>query len=113
MARHIDDSHHAFKRTGRIGPGPRKRPAVHQERDWECQARTPTKTHYVQICTYVGGNKDKRGKKMRVMRKKSSKKAYNRLWRKWAAKTGRIKTLQSKGAKAGYRCRKTPAAKCR
>lgn len=113
MTRHIDDSHHAFKRAGGIGPGPKKRPRVHQERDWECQKGKATATHYVQVCRYVGDNTKRRGVKMTVRRKKSSKKAYNAVWRKWAAKNKRIKALQNKGPKAGYRCRRTPAASCR
>ena len=113
MAKRIDDSHQPFKRTGAIGPGPKKRPKLHQEKDWECQKGKNTKTHYVQVCTYVGDNRKRRGKKIKVVRSKKSKRSYNKLWRAWAKRNGRIQALQSRGAKTGYRCRKTPASRCR
>ena len=112
MARRIDDSHAPFKRAGGLGPGPKKRPRVQQERDWECQKRPATKTHYVQVCTYVGDNKARRGKKMTVKRSKKEKKAYNVVFRRFEAKSKRLQAQQKRGAKPGYRCRKTPAARC-
>lgn len=113
MARRIDDSHHTFKRAGGIGPGPKKRPRLYREGDWECQKGQNTSTKYVQICTYVGDIRSKRGKKVKVVRSKAKKKKYNKLWRAWAKRSSRIKTLQRKGARAGYRCRKTKIAKCK
>ena len=112
MARRIDDSHQPFKRTTKTGPGPKKQTNT-REGDWECKKGKPTKTHYVQVCTYVGANRKRRGKKIKVRRKKSSKKAYNKLWRAWAKKTARIQKLQNKGARSGYRCRRTAVTKCR
>jgi hypothetical protein len=113
MAKRIDDSHQPFKRTGAIGPGPKKRPKVHQEKNWECQKGKATAKHYVQICTYVGDYSKRRGKKIKVLRSKASKKKYNKLWRAWAKRNKRISALQSRGAKRGYSCRKTPIAKCK
>ncbi len=112
MARRIDDSHHAFKRAGGVGPGPKKRPRLFQQKDWECQKGKNTGKAYVQICTYVGDNKARRGKKVKVVRSKAKKKAYNRQWRKWAKNNKRIAALQAKGPKPGYRCRRTRVAKC-
>ena len=113
MAQRIDDSHHTFKRAGGIGPGPRKRPRFFRTGDWECQKGKNTSTKYVQVCTYVGDVRARRGKKVKVVRSKAKKKTYNKQWRKWAKHNARIKALQSKGARTGYRCRKTPVAKCR
>jgi hypothetical protein len=112
MARRIDDSHHTFKRAARIGPGPRKRPRLERTGDWECQKGKNTPTKYVQICTYVGDVKKRRGKKVKVVRSKAKKKIYNKQWRAWAKRSARIKALQKKGPRADYRCRKTPIAKC-
>lgn len=112
MSRRIDDSHQPFKRAVKTGPGPKKQ-TNRQEGDWECKKGKNTKKHYVQVCTYVGDNRARRGKKITVKRLKTSKKRYNKLWRKWAARNARIKQLQKQGPRRGYRCRKTPAAKCR
>lgn len=113
MAKRIDDSHQPFKRTGAIGPGPKKRPKLQQEKNWECQKGKSTTKHYVQVCTYVGDNRARRGKKVKVKTLKSRKKRYNKLYRKWAKRNARIQALQSRGAKQGYKCRKTPVAKCK
>jgi hypothetical protein len=113
MAQRIDDSHHTFKRAGGIGPGPRKRPRLLRAGDWECQKGKNTTKDYVQVCTYVGDVKARRGKKIKVKTDRAEKKIYNKQWRKWAKKNKRIKALQSKGARTGYRCRKTKIAKCR
>jgi hypothetical protein len=112
MAKEIDPTGHPFKRTGKDGPGPKKH-INYQEREWECQKGKNTRTHYVQICTYVGKNKKRRGKKVKVARSKAKKKAYNKLWRRWAKKNARIKALQARGAKQGYQCRSTRVRKCR
>jgi hypothetical protein len=109
----IDDSHAPFKRTGKIGPGPKKRPAISQDKNWECQKGKATTKHYVQVCTYVGPNKTRRGKKIKVKTVKTKKRAYNKLYRKWAAKNARIQAQLKRGARGGYKCRKTPVAKCR
>lgn len=113
MAKPIDPTHHTFKRASSIGPGPKKRPRLEQAKDWECQKGKNTSTKYVQICTYVGDNKKRRGKKIKVVTSKAKKKRYNKLWRKWAAKNARIKALQKKGPKSSYRCRPTRVSKCR
>jgi hypothetical protein len=112
MANRIDDSHHAFKRAGKIGPGPKKR-KLEQEQNWECKKGKNTSTEYVQICKYVGPNAKRRGKTVKVKRLKSKKKAYNKLYRKWAKKNTRLAAFQARPRKAGYRCRKTAVAKCR
>jgi hypothetical protein len=107
-----DPSHHAFKRAGKTGPGPKKR--VHHERgDWECQKGKNTAKAYVQICTYVGDNRKRRGAKMKVVTPKAKKKAYNKRWRKWAAANKRIKAFQARGYKSTYKCRSTRVTKCR
>jgi len=111
MAR-IDDSHHAFKRANKIGPGPKKQ-ELHQEKNWECKKGKNTSTEYVQICRYVGDNTKRRGKTIKIKRKKSKKKAYNKLYRAWAKKSTRLGSFQARSRKAGYRCRRTPIAKCR
>lgn len=108
----IDDSHHTFKRSKNLGPGPKKR-KLSMAGDWECQKGKNTQTHYVQVCTYVGDNRDLRGKKRRVRRKKASKKAYNRLFRKFAKRSERLARLQARGRRPGYRCRTTRVAKCK
>lgn len=108
MTRRIDDSHQPFKRTRKIGPGPRKRPAILQSKDWSCTKGKNTKTHYVQTCKWMGeGNR----KPVKVKTKKRYKKAYNKLYRKWAAK--HRKALTAKGAMPGYRCKKTKIARCK
>jgi hypothetical protein len=112
MTRRIDDSHTPAKRTTKFGPGPRKQKAAFRG-DWECHKAKSTPTMYVQKCVYVGDNKNRLGAKITVKTKKSRKKAYNREYRKWAKKNARIKALQKRGARSGYRCRKTAVAKCR
>lgn len=102
----IDDSHQPFKRKSKIGPGPRKRPAIREAKDWQCRRAKPTKTHYVQICSWVGpGNRAPR----KVKLKKSFKKRYNKQYRAWAAR----KAAPARGAKPGYRCRRTKTTRCR
>jgi hypothetical protein len=111
MAR-IDDSHHSFKRGGKLGPGPKKQTS-HRTADWECKKGKNTKTHYVQLCTFVGDDRSRRGKKLKVKTKKTKKKAYNKLFRAFAKRSVRLKAREARGARTGYRCRKTPVAKCR
>lgn len=82
MAR-IDDSHHSFKRGGKLGPGPKKQ-TTHRTSDWECKKGKNTSTKYVQVCTYVGDIRERRGKKIKVVRSKAKKKAYNKLFRAFA-----------------------------
>lgn len=110
MAR-IDDSHQPFKRTKTIGPGPRRRPAIQQAKDWECAARPSTRTHYIHVCTYVGPNRKRRGKKVTIKTSKAAKKAYNKQYRKWR-KRNRTQ-LAKRRALPGYRCHRTKYAKCR
>jgi len=109
MAKPIDDSHQPFKRTAKIGPGPRKRPAIKAVGKYTCVAANSTKQHYVQACTYMGAD----GKRLLVKIKTSKakkKKAYNKQYRKWAAKAR--KALTAKGPRPGYKCRKTPSTSC-
>ena len=108
MAR-IDDSHHAFKRSGELGPGPKRR-KLHEEKDWECRKGKNTATEYVQVCRWVG---DGKRKPMTVRRSKAKKKAYNKSYRAWLKRNARIQAFQAKGRKPGYRCRRTAIAKCR
>ena len=113
MTKRIDDSRTPFKRTSKLGPGPKKRPAIDQSKNWECNKAKATTTHYVQKCVYVGPDRARRGKKITVKTKKAKKKAYNKVYKKWAAKSARIQALVKRGPKRGYRCRKTAVAKCR
>jgi hypothetical protein len=108
MAKRIDDSHQPFKRTRKIGPGPKRHPPVLQVKDWECK-KGPKK--YTQICVYVGPNKDRRGTKTVNRMNSKKKKKYNKLYRKWAAKNRAA--LANKGKMAGYRCRRTKNASCK
>jgi hypothetical protein len=107
MAR-IDDSHAPFKRTTRIGPGPKKRGQIVRTNDWECRKAPKVKGAYVQICTYVGENKARRGKKIKVKTSVAKKKKYNKLYRAWLKKTGKARTGK---ALPSYKCKKTPVAK--
>lgn len=109
MAHRIDDSHQPFKRAGKIGPGPKRRPAIFEEKHWECRKGKNTRTHYVQVCTWIGPGKRK---PLKVKTNKKKHLAYMKnVYRPWA-KTHRAK-LTARGAKRGYHCRKTPATKCR
>jgi len=110
MARRIDDSHHAFKRGGKLGPGPKKQ-RLSQEQDWECRKGKNTATEYVQICRWVGGGAPR--KPMKVKRKKAKKKAYNKLYRRWLKANARVQAFQRRGRKPGYRCKRTAIAKCK
>jgi hypothetical protein len=102
----IDPTHTPFKKRSKIGPGPRKRPAIRKAGDWECERAKPTRTHYVQVCVWQG---DGIRKPKRVKLKKSWKRGYNKIYRAWAKKhTGRIRTT----ALPGYKCRPTRATKC-
>lgn len=104
MAR-IDDSHQPFKRTRKLGPGPKRHKPVTQKKDWECHRGSKP---YEQICVWVGDGKRKPTKN--VMNK-AKKKAYNKLYRKWAAKNR--KALQSRGRIGSYRCHKTKQTACK
>lgn len=108
MAKRIDDSHQPFKRTKRIGPGPKKHPPVLQVKDWECKKGS---SKYVQVCTYVGPNVERRGTTVTHKTKKAKKRKYNKLYRAWARKN-RAK-LVNKGALPSYRCKRTRNASCR
>jgi hypothetical protein len=108
----IDDSHAPFKRTKRIGPGPKKRAPVDHTGNLECERRRKTATHYIQVCTYVGDNRARRGKKTVIKTPIKKKKRYMKLYRAWAKNNARIAALQKRGPRRGYKCRKTPVAKC-
>ncbi len=107
----IDDSHQPFKRTGRIGPGPRKRAAVFESKTYSCKRASPTATHYVQVCTYFGADGKKHTTKVKL--KKAYKKRYNKVYRAWAKTNKRVTALAKRGAKPGYRCKRTAQTKCR
>lgn len=107
--RRIDDSHAPFKRTRKIGPGPRKRPAIYESKDYVCKRLKPTATHYRQVCTYVGADGQKHVATIKT--KKGWKKKYNKQYRKWAAKARA--SLVKRGPQSRYRCRRTAVAKCR
>lgn len=107
----IDDSHAPFKRKRKIGPGPKKAPPIYQAKRWVCERIKPGERgskpgHYTQLCRNV-----ETGTGQYVRRKKSKKKAYNKLYRKWAAKH-RAK-LVARPAVRSYRCRPTRVARCR
>jgi hypothetical protein len=108
MAR-IDDSHHAFKRARRIGPGPKKR-KLDLEGNWECRKGKNTAKDYVQVCRWVG---DGKRSPVKVKRSKAKKRAYNKLYRAWLKRNARIQSFQSKPRRAGYRCRRTAVARCK
>jgi hypothetical protein len=111
MAR-IDDSHHSFKRGVKLGPGPKKQ-TNERAGDWECKKGKNTAKNYVQVCTYVGDNRERRGKKIKVVRSKAKKKAYNKLFRAFEKRSKRLAALQKRGRRGGYKCRKTTVAKCK
>lgn len=104
----IDDSHQPFKRTRQLGPGPKRAPAVRQVREWECQKG---REKYTQVCTYVGPDLNKRGKKVKSKMNAKKKKAYNKVYRAWA-KANRA-GLHARGPLPSYRCKRTRVAKCK
>lgn len=105
----IDDSHQPFKRTKKIGPGPRKRPAIRETKTFVCKRSKPTKTHYIQQCAYTGADGARHVTTVRT--KKTWKKKYNKVYRQWAAK--RRASLVARGPQRSYRCRRTASTKCR
>jgi len=107
----IDGSHQPFKRTRKLGPGPKKRPAIGQTKDWECIKTRGQKTDYTQLCRYVGPDRDRRGEVRLVKTNKAKKKRYNKVYRAWAKK--HRKALQAQPARPGYRCRSTVVSPCR
>ena len=85
MAR-IDDSHQPYKRKRSEGPGPKHHPRVYETKDWECSKAPMTRTHYVQVCKYIG---DGPARKPHVVKlKKSTKKKYNKVYRAWLKRQG-------------------------
>lgn len=107
--RRIDDSHQPFKRVRKIGPGPRKRPPIFESKEFKCKRAKPTRTHYIQHCTYVGADGAKHVATVKT--KKAWKKRYNKVYRAWAKK--KRAALVSRGPQSRYRCRKTALTKCR
>lgn len=104
MAR-IDDSHQPFKRKRSIGPDPKRHPKVSQVKEWECAAKKPTSTHYVTVCRWIGeGTRKPTVNKM----SKAKKRAYNKLYRPFAAKK-----RTTGGKLPSYRCRRTRSASCK
>ena len=108
MSKRIDDSHHPFKRTRKIGNGPKKHPPVLHVKEWECRKG---KKKYEQICRYVGPDERRRGTVTTSRMNPKKKKAYNKLYREFAKRNR--KDLRKRGARPGYRCRRTRIAKCR
>jgi hypothetical protein len=105
----IDDSHQPFKRTKKLGPGPRRRPPIHESKTFVCRRAKPTAKHYVQLCTYVGADGAKYQTTIRT--KKGWKKRYNKQYRAWAAR--KRTALVARGPQRGYRCRRTASTRCR
>lgn len=101
--RPLDAHHGPFKRSPRIGPGPRSR-LNREKQDWECEKVKP----YVQRCTYVGPDRRKRGRLKVVKVDRAWKAAYNREY--WdhlvgeARRTGGPKFANRRGG-AGRRSR--------
>ncbi len=105
MAKRIDDSHQPYKRTRKIGPGPKRHPPKLQVKEWECRRGSRP---YEQICTWVGpGTRATTKRRMN----KAKKRKYNKLYRAWA-KRNRAK-LQNRGRTASYRCRRTARTRCK
>lgn len=100
MAR-IDDSHQPYKRKRSEGPGPRRRPRVFEQKDWECSKGKNTKTHYVQVCKYVGDGPDRAPRRIKL--KKKYKKGYNKEYRAWLKKHG----AHRQKPVASYHCRRS------
>ena len=73
-------------------------------KNWECSKVKGKK--YVQRCRWVG---DGERKARLVKTDKGTKKAYNKVYRKWK-KTHKVGTGP---ARAGYRCRRTTVASCK
>ncbi len=110
MAKRIDDSHQPFKRTRKLGPGPKKHPTVWEDKAFICTKGKDSKTHYVQLCKYQGA--DGATHIHRIQLSKKWKKKYNKVYHAWAAV--KRKALVARGAKPTYVCRKTPAGtKCK
>jgi hypothetical protein len=109
MARRIDGTHTPDKRTLKFGPGPKKRKFALTD-DWNCVKGKNTSTHYVQVCTWKGdGNRAV----ATIRTNKKKKKAYNKLYRKFAKRSARIKALTKRGPRRNYKCRSTRVSKCR
>jgi hypothetical protein len=109
MTRRIDDSHAPAKRTTKFGPGPRKRKFQLTD-DWRCTKGKNTKTHYVQVCTWMG---DGKRKPVKIKTKKSKKKTYNKVYRAFAKRSKRIAALTKRGPRRGYKCKRTKLARCK
>ena len=77
----IDSSHHPFKRSASLGPGPRRHKLA-QARDWKCKKPKGGKK-YEQICKYVGSDPALKGKKKRIIRKPAAKARYNEKYSAW------------------------------
>jgi hypothetical protein len=96
----IDSSHHPFKRSGALGPGPRRQKLA-EAADWKCKKRRGGKK-YEQICTYVGPDESMQGKKKRIIRKPKAKARYNKLYSRWLEDHGPRFAAK---ARSGYRVR--------
>lgn len=103
----LDSSHHAFKRSKKIGPGPGgpgpkgEKRTVTQAQDWECKKVKPfgpkkdAKKYYFQLCEYVGEEKQKIGKRKKVKIKKDYKKKYNKKYQKYLKDGGKPRFANS------------------
>lgn len=102
----IDDSHTPFKRKKSIGPGPKRQPPVKQTKHFVCERprHGRKKGFYTQDCVDT-----KTGIVHVIRRKKSKKKAYNKVYRTWTAKRKAPKSRPL----PSYRCRRTRVASCR
>ena len=105
----LDDSHQPFKRKRSLGPGPRRRPRVAETKNWECEKRPSTWTHYIQVCRYVGDNAEMRGTKRTVKTSKKTKRVYNKEYRAWLKRhEGKVNKPQS-----SYSCRPHAGTRCK
>lgn len=107
----IDDSHAAFKRTDKIGPGPAGR-VIEQRKMYECQKGPKEAGYYVQKCKILQGKR--KGKTVTIKTSIEAKRESNRKQKAWrdSAEGVRSAFIAELPPKAGYRCRKTVVAKC-
>jgi hypothetical protein len=109
--RAIDDSHTPFKRSKRLGPGP-KRSTKAQTGEWTCEYVKP----YVQKCTSAKKSKRTGKKKVKIIKiDRAYKKRYNKAhWEHQSAERerhGGPKYSNDKQGSYRYRPSKAPARK--
>ena len=107
----LDDSHSPFKRSRRLGPGP-KRGEHNQTGEWTCEYVKP----YVQKCTSTKKSKKTGKKKTKIIKiKRDYKKRYNKAhWEHQSAERERHngpKYTNTKQTSYRYRPSKAPRRK--